>query len=75
MKNFYNAYASDRAYVTGKCAFLLIMQLSLLVFLLVQSKNSEDLRAAYKVPAANSEVILASLVCALILHISLTDEI
>ena len=60
--------------ITGKFRFLILCQLMLLWFLGIEAVTNEDMVAAFKEPPASVPIVLARFLCAVFLHISLTDE-
>ena len=75
LDKFYKNYAADRGYNTGKYRFLLICQILLLWFLGAETMTNEDMIAGFEQPAESMRIVLARFLCAVILHITLTDEI
>ena len=60
--------------ITGKFRFLILCQLLLLWFLGLEAVTNEDMVAAFKEEPASMPIVIARFLCAVFLHISLTDE-
>lgn len=60
--------------ITGKFRFLILCQLLLLWFLGIEAVTNEDMVAAFKEQPASVQIVIARFLCAVFLHISLTDE-
>ena len=75
LRHFYDDYASDRAYTYGKLKFLVCCQLVLLILLGSEALTDEDVRANFFMPADSTQIVMCRFLCAVILHITLTDEV
>ena len=75
LRHFYDDYASDRAYTNGKLRFLVLCQLVLLWLLVSEAFTDEDVRANFFMPADSLPIVLCRFLCAVVLHIGLTDEV
>jgi len=73
--NFYKDFGSYRKSLTGKWRFLVLCQLLLVWFLGYEAFTSADTVEAFKTPASAGSIVLARFLCAIVLHITLTDEI
>ena len=61
--------------MTGKWRFMFLCQIILIWFLGYESVTSDDTVENFKKPASDGSIVLARFLCAIILHITLTDEI
>ena len=75
LRHFYDDYASDRAYTFGKLKFLVLCQLVLLVLLGSEALTDENVKANFFMPADSLQIVMCRFLCAVILHITLTDEV
>ena len=75
IRHFYDDYASDRAYTYGKLRFLVLCQLVLLWLLGSEALTDEYILANFLMPADSLQIVLCRFLCAVVLHITLTDEV
>ena len=75
LKHFYDDYASERDYTFGKLKFLVVCQLVLLGLLGSEALTDADVQANFFMPSDSLQIIMCRFLCAVILHITLTDEI
>ena len=75
LKHFYDDYASERDYTFGKLTFLVVCQLVLLGLLGSEALTDEDVQASFFMPSDSLQIIMCRFLCAVILHIGLTDEV
>ena len=75
LRNFYHYYASDRAECTGKYRFLILCQIMPLAFLVSELFTDSNVLEDFVQPATTQKIVLCRFLCAVILHITLTDEI
>ena len=54
---------------------MVLCQLLLIWFLGYESITGDDTVEAFKTPASSGSIVLARFLCAIVLHITLTDEI
>ena len=73
--NFYKDFRYFKKMMTGKWRFMVLTQLLLIWFLGYEAVTSEDTVEAFKSPAENGSIILTRFLCAIVLHVTLTDEI
>ena len=59
----------------GKWRFMVITQLLLIWFLGLEAITHVDYVEAFKTPPAGGQIVLTRFLCAIVLHITLTDEI
>ena len=75
LRHFYDDYASDRAYTFGKLKFLVVCQLVLLGLLGSEALTDENVKANFFMPADSLQIVMCRFLCAVVLHITLTDEV
>ena len=75
LKHFYDDYASERDYTFGKLKFLVVCQLVLLGLLGSEALMDEGVQANFFMPSDSLQIIMCRFLCAIILHLCLTDEI
>ena len=73
--NFYSDFRYFKKMMTGKWRFMVLCQLLLIWFLGFEALTSDDTVEAFKTPASSGAIVLARFLCAIVLHITLTDEI
>ena len=73
--NFYKDFRAFKKAMTGKWRFMVLCQLLLIWFLGYEAITSDDTVDAFKTPASDGSIVLARFLCAIVLHITLTDEI
>ena len=75
LRHFYDDFASDRDYTFGKLYFLVMCQLVLLGLLGSEALTDEDVKANFFMPADSLQIVMCRFLCAIVLHITLTDEV
>lgn len=60
--------------MTSKFRFLIVCEVMLLGFLAYEQLTTPEMVEAFKEPPANEGIVFARFLCAIFLHISLTDE-
>ena len=73
--NFYKDFRYFKKMMTGKWRFMILCQLLLIWFLGYEAITSAETVEAFKTPASNGSIVLARFLCAIVLHITLADEI
>ena len=73
--NFYKDFRHHKKNMTGKWRFMVLTQLLMIWFLGYECVTSDDNKEAFKTPATNGSIVLTRFLCAIVLHVTLTDEI
>ena len=68
-------YQSNRRDITGKLCFLILCQLLLIYVLAREAVTSDQMIQDYKEPPASMQIVLCRFLCAIFLHIHLSDEL
>ena len=74
-EEFRKHFSHDRSTMVNKFRFLILAQISLTIFLILEVFKSPDMVADFRAIPPNLENVICRFLCAIFLHINLSDEL